>query len=216
MQVMDEFKKYVLNLVQDGYLDRQEERAAMMKAADLGLDNQSATHMLEDLCEENGAVLERQALQDFQAEIKDLSQDGFLDDDEYEGLLQQGMLKFAGADAPVEIVEAQIKETLSLMGAYTQKQLREDVGTRLQPVIGQGGRINSEQWANVCSGLVKNMERLSVDLDENDIPRLLEKLREDHGVYVSDEKPDSNKMLVIGVGILLVLVGIFLVIASKT
>ena len=79
MSKIEEFKKYAKNMIEDGYLDVGEEREAMIKAAELGLESKVAMKTLEELCISNGATLERVAQEQFRNRILDVIDDGFLD-----------------------------------------------------------------------------------------------------------------------------------------
>ena len=70
---LQDFKKFVENLVEDGYLDEGEERDAMIHAANLGLKSKDALETLRGVCFDKHAKLESHESSLFIEEINLLS-----------------------------------------------------------------------------------------------------------------------------------------------
>ena len=90
---MENFQKYILPMIQDGYLDTGEERECMMEAAKMGIDAARAQRELELCCAKHGAILERLAKKEFKESVRADVGDKFLDMGEYESLLSSGLEK---------------------------------------------------------------------------------------------------------------------------
>ena len=162
------FAAFVEPMVMDGYLDVEEEIAAMMKAADFGLTGPQAEKLLVTMCQERGAVLERIAKMEFKAHITAAVGDKYLDRDELSELEQAGLEKFQDAENPSDLVDRLISEVLRLEGAYTEASLREEIESQLRPHQAQGVKIKAEDWNRIRSGAFDRLRRAGVDLEEND------------------------------------------------
>ncbi|MFH1465156.1 MAG: hypothetical protein ABIO70_12290 [Pseudomonadota bacterium] len=184
-------------MIQDLYLDMGEERSAMMKASEFGLGGEEAQRIIIEMCRQRGAVVERVAKEEFRKQIQAAVEDKFLDNEEYESLMQVGVARFKGAENPSEVAETVLSEVLQAERAYTERKLREEVRSRLQPFVARGTAISSSDWNTITDQLLKKLARLGVNLEENDVPSILSSALAEAGLRVGRSAGGSRMVIAI-------------------
>lgn len=198
-EAIEKFKRYVENLVEDKYLDEGEEREAMIHAAQLGLQSNEATELLKEVCIEKGAKLESIEKKEFIDEILSDIDDGFLDCEEEEKLLQAGIERFEDSDDPEGIAKKILSMVLGKNRCLTENQFREYIEKKLKPYINSGAPILPKDWDILKESSLKYAENKGVDLEENDdLEEKLDTLLEENGIKIGTPKKEkSNSMLLI-------------------
>ena len=197
-EAIEKFKRYVENLVEDKYLDEGEERDAMIHAAQLGLQSNEATELLKEVCIEKGAKLESIEKKEFIDEILSDIDDGFLDCEEEEKLLQAGIERFEDSDDPEGIAKKILSMVLGKNRCLTENQFREYIEKKLKPYINSGAPILPKDWDILKESSLKYAENKGVDLEENDLDEVLDTILEENGIKIGTPKKEkSNSMLLI-------------------
>ena len=194
------FEDLIEPMIMDGYLDNGEEVECMMKASQFGLTGPEAQEILEDKCDQHGAKLERVQKKKFRREIEQMVDDKFLDEDEEEELLSLGIEFFEGADSPRDLTRDVLEEVLLKERAYTARKVTADIERALQPYINAGQRkIPDADWQAIKQKEIKLLEGKNVDLEDNEIPVLLDSVLRGNGMSVGDGGAGNKKLLLGGV-----------------
>ena len=206
------FEKLIEPMIMDGYLDNQEEIECMMKASNFGLSGQEAQDLLEAKCAATGAKLERVQKERFKNLIREAVDDKFLDEDEEEELLAEGMNLFDGADSPNELTLDVLEEMLLKERAYTARKVVADIERALKPYVNAGTTISADDWNSIKAREIAMLEGKNVDLEDNEIPVLLDRILSDNGLKVGSGSggPGGGKALYIAIGavVLLLLIAV--------
>jgi hypothetical protein len=194
------FEALIEPMIMDGYLDNGEEVECMMKASQFGLTGPEAQDILEEKCDQHGAKLERVQKKKFRREIEAMVDDKFLDESEEEELLSLGVQFFEGADSPRDLTSDVLEEVLLKERAYTARKVTADIERALQPYINAGQRkIPEADWQAIKQKEVKLLEGKNVDLEDNEIPVLLDSVLRGNGMSVGDDGAGNKKLLLGGV-----------------
>lgn len=205
---LQDFKTFVENLVEDGYLDEGEERDAMIHAANLGLRSKDALTTLQQVCFDKGAKLESHEASLFIEEIQSMIDDGFLDLEEEEELVEKGIEHFDGSDDPHGKSRQILTMILSKNRCLTESDFRKQIEKRLQPIIHSGGYIAESDWKVHQDNLIQYAVNKNADPEENDLEEIIQNVLIENNIsFKTQSNGSSNKSgLLIG-GILLVLGG---------
>lgn len=205
---LQDFKKFVENLVEDGYLDEGEERDAMIHAAGLGLKSNDALATLREVCFDKNAKLESHESSLYVEEIQSFIDDGFLDLGEEEDLIQLGIEHFDGADDPHGKASQVLTMILSKNRCLTESDFRQQIEKRLQPIVYSGGKISPSEWQVHKDTLTQYAINKNADPEENDLEEILDSVLQDMGISVEVPSSGSSPNAGLLIGGVLVLLGV--------
>lgn len=210
---IERFRKYIMPMILDGYLDVGEERECMMEASNMGLDAQKAQEEIERLCHEKEAVLERLAKKDFKEEVRDVVDDKFMDNEEYKELLQKGLKLFADAEKPKTLIEELIVNVLAEENAMSEQQFREMTNKMLAPYVSKG-HISVDDWDRICKTMKRTAEKKGIDVVSNELPEIFDDIITMSGLKPSNKKAGGggNNSLILILVALVAVVGILAVV----
>ena len=171
---LDGFRRSAEPLINDDFLDWEEEKKLMEQARAYGLDADEAQQCLGALCESRDTVVERLATEDFRRLVECTVSDRFLDQSEQQLLETYGLEAFKNRPNSNEVVKQLIDEVLTRHQALSEEQLRASVGRRLTTLARESRRIRADDWQELRAHTLRRVAGKDVDFEENDISSIID------------------------------------------
>lgn len=163
-------------------LDIPAEEDLLAKGMAHGLSRINALRCMLLLSQKRGIAVERVLREMFSHRVEAAVGDRLLDEMERQELERQGGELFEQAENPAAITAAVLEKVRSKAGALSEAEVKDILLKNTK----KGQSLTQERWDEIARQTIQELHSRAVSREENDLGELLEKAREEHGVFLRE------------------------------